>query len=75
MNREFVENRFNTLYQERAAEIGADALILVIAEEGPYSHRMPVTSYTGTQGQVFTTRIETRGNRTKLVFRVVRFVE
>ncbi len=75
LNREFVESRFNTLYQGRAAEIGADALILVIAEEGPYSHSMPLNSYADPLGQVYTTRIESSGDRTRLVFRAVKFVE
>lgn len=75
LNRKFVENRFQTQYQERAREIGADALVLVIAEEGPYSSRMSTGSFVGPQGQVYTSGVETSGISTKLVFRVVKFVE
>lgn len=73
LNREFVEDRFETLYKERAQEIGADALVLVIAEEGPFNHRMPVTAFSGPQGQVYTSAITSSGIRTRLVFRAIRF--
>lgn len=75
LNREFVEERFENYYRERAREVGADALVLVIAEEGPFNNRMPVTAFASPQGQVYSTAITSSGIKTKLVFRAIRFTD
>jgi hypothetical protein len=76
ISKHLVMDRFHNFYQERAKEIGANALLLVLAEKKKFSNKMHVGTVYSPDGLLKDTHsVDTSGVKTRLLFRVIKFTD
>lgn len=76
VSKQLVIDRFNDFYKERAKEVGADALMLVLAEKKKFSNKMHVGTVYSPDGTFKDTHsVDTSGVKTRLLFRVIKFTD
>jgi hypothetical protein len=76
ISKHLVLDRFHNFYKERAKEIGANALLLVLAEKKKFSNKMHVGTVYSPDGLFKNTHsVDTSGVKTRLLFRVIKFTD
>lgn len=75
VSKKLVVDRFHDLYKERAKEVGANALLLVLAEKKGFNNKMHVSSVPGPYGLKDVTSVNTSGVKTRLLFRVIKYTD
>lgn len=76
ISKHLVVDRFHSLYKERAKEIGANALLLVLAEKKKFSNKMHVGTVYSPDGFFKDSHsVYTSGVKTRLLFRVIKFTD